>query len=205
MSTSAILAFIAIMAGLAAMPSASVVLVVTRSATRGFNNGVAVAVGIVLADLLFVTLAVVGMTTFAQSAGALFSIIRYAGGAYIIYLGISLIRSRNGEWQSADDAGPSTLMASMMSGLLLTLGDLKAILFYASLFPALFDLRLFTVADCAIIAAITVVVVGGVKVVYAGLARKVALAWLGGGRSRSVKRIAGGVLAGAGLAVLLKS
>lgn len=45
MSTASIFAFMSIMLALAALPSASVTLVVTRSVTRGFNNGLAVAAG----------------------------------------------------------------------------------------------------------------------------------------------------------------
>jgi len=46
---------------LAAMPSTSVALVVTRSATLGVGNGFSVAAGIVLGDLVFVMLAILGL------------------------------------------------------------------------------------------------------------------------------------------------
>ena len=47
-----------IMIALAAVPSTSVALVVTRSATLGISNGVAVSLGIVLGDLVFIFLAI---------------------------------------------------------------------------------------------------------------------------------------------------
>jgi threonine/homoserine/homoserine lactone efflux protein len=54
---------------LAAIPSASVALVVTRSATLGIKNGISVACGIVLCDLIFVALAILGMGFLAKQWG----------------------------------------------------------------------------------------------------------------------------------------
>jgi len=50
------------MALLAALPSASVALVITRSATLGVANGIAVSAGIVLGDLIFILLAIFGLS-----------------------------------------------------------------------------------------------------------------------------------------------
>lgn len=205
MDLSATITFCIVMVTLAALPSASVALVVTRSAVFGFRNGVAVAVGIVLADLLFVVVAVVGMTAFAQSAEGLFWIINYVAGGYIIYLGLSMMRSRGVPSGAGGGADSSTLMVSLLSGFLLTLGDVKAIFFYASLFPSLFDLRQFTRADVAMVMMITAFTVGGVKVVYAGLARSLAIRFTNERRLRYVRILAGGLLVGIGLFVIARA
>eukprot|EP00903_Cladosiphon_okamuranus_P004055 g4053.t1 len=122
-----------VMLVLAAIPSASVALVVTRSATHGFSNGIAVALGIVLADLVFVALAILGLGFLAETLGSFFITLRYLGGAYLIWLGIRLLRSPGG--MNLSPAGPNrfSLFASFTSGFLLTLGDVKAILFYATI------------------------------------------------------------------------
>ena len=59
----------AIMAALAAIPSTSVALVLTRSATLGLANGIAVATGIVIGDLIFVLLALLGLYFVAGTMG----------------------------------------------------------------------------------------------------------------------------------------
>ncbi len=71
-----------IMAALAIIPSTSVALVVTRSATAGFANGVAVVTGIVLGDLVFVMLAIFGLSVIAENMADVFIIIKYIGGAH---------------------------------------------------------------------------------------------------------------------------
>lgn len=205
MSIASIFAFMLIMLALAALPSASVALVVTRSATRGFNNGLAVAAGIVLADIVFATLAMVGMATIAQSTGLFFSILRYIAGAYIILMGISLICSRNKLSIDQTNSHPSTLLTSFFAGLFLTFSDVKAILFYASLFPTIFDLRAFTIGDSLAVISITAITVGGVKVAYAISARSLASHYADNKPAKHGKLIAGSLMVGTGVVVIAKT
>ena len=78
---------------------------------------------------------------------------------------------------------------------MITLADQKAILFYLGFFPAFLDLAALSVADTAIILLVTIVAVGGVKLVYAWLAGS-------GGLLRSA-RLHRGVNLAAGSLVLL--
>ena len=62
MNLFATLILFTIMIVLAAVPSCSVALVVTRAATLGIRDGAAVAAGIVVGDLTFAALAILGMS-----------------------------------------------------------------------------------------------------------------------------------------------
>ncbi|RAU19509.1 LysE family translocator [Nitrincola tibetensis] len=157
---------------LALVPSTSVALVVARSSTAGFLNGAAVSVGIVLGDLVFVFLAIFGMTALAEVMGGFFLILRYIAGAYLIWFGISLLRSK-ARVQVPAGRSVSSLSASFLTGLIITLGDVKAILFYASLFPAFVDLATLKTSDVIVISLLTVMAVGGVKLFYAYSASKI--------------------------------
>lgn len=166
-----ILLLTAVMATLALVPSTSVALVVTRSATNGFKNGAAVAAGIVLGDLVFVWLALLGMSALAEWMGGFFLVIKYLAAAYLIWFGLSLLRSKPSGFNQPANAS-SALSMSFYSGLLVTLGDIKAIFFYASLFPAFVDLAAITMGSIALIVCITVLTVGGIKLAYAYAASK---------------------------------
>lgn len=207
MTLPATAALFVMMLGLAAVPSASVALVVARSATLGVANGAAVAAGIVLGDLLFVTLALVGMTALAQTMGSLFVILRYAAAAYLIWMGFRLLRSKPTLEPLAtrirDRKG--SLATSLASGFLLTLGDVKAILFYASLFPAFIDLTRVGIGDILIIAAVTITAVGGVKLAYAFAARRLAIRLRGRKAGAVVTKGAGTLMVGTGTFLLVKS
>jgi threonine/homoserine/homoserine lactone efflux protein len=163
-----------IMVTLAAIPNASVALVVARSATLGISNGIAVATGIVLGDLVFVVLAILGLSVVAETMGALFAVFKYLGGAYLIWFGFSLLKpGRKATFVVEEEKLNGNILTSLFSGLLLTLGDVKAIIFYASLLPAFINLAAIEITDSIIIIFITLIAVGTVKVFYAVLADKV--------------------------------
>ncbi|MFQ3670271.1 MAG: LysE family translocator [Verrucomicrobiia bacterium] len=198
-------AFVGIMVVLAALPSASVALVVARSSSGGLLNGLATTMGIVVADLLFIAVAMMGMTALAVSLGSVFSVVRWIGGAYLIWLGVKLVMSKETTpWALGKERG-SALVSSFAAGFLLTLGDLKAILFYASLFPALLDLPSLRAWDLVLIGMATIVTVGGVKMVYAIAARAVTdrLGWARG--HRLGKSLAGGLMIGTGGYLMVKT
>jgi len=205
MSLIATLTLFTIMIVLAAVPSCSVALVVTRAATLGIRNGVAVAAGIVVGDLTFVTLAIFGMSALAETMGTFFAIVRYIGAAYLIWLGFSLIYSRKSTVVPTTNFGGSTIIASFASGLLLTLGDVKAILFYASLFPTFVDMANLTVLDIMVIFAVTVFTVGGVKLIYAFAARSIVSRLHTQRSNLYAKTLAGSLMIGTGTYIIMKT
>lgn len=197
-----ILLFIAMVA-LALLPSASVALVVARSSTAGFSNGAAVVAGIVLGDLVFVFIAISGMAALAEMMGSFFMILRYVAAAYLIWSGINLMKSKPS--LPVVDSGHSALPVSLLSGLLLTLGDVKAIFFYASLFPAFVDLATIEISDVAVIAALTMVAVGGVKLGYAYFAGLVTVFASDFRGRRTLTVTTGGIMVGTGTYLIVKS
>lgn len=205
MSLVEIIALFVVMTILALVPSTSVALVVARSSTAGFLNGSAVAAGIVVGDLVFVFLAVLGMTALAEVMGSLFLIMKYLAGAYLIWFGIGLLKSKQSPPVEASGRSASTLSASFLSGLFLTLGDVKAIFFYASLFPAFVDLATIKTSDITIIVVLTMVAVGGVKLGYAYSATRIASFARGFKAERSVKVTAGGFMVAAGAYLMAKA
>lgn len=194
---------------LAAIPSSSVLLVVTQSTAIGLRNGVATAIGVVAGDLVLMTIAILGMTTLAQQMGTFFVAVKYLAAAYLIWFGIGLIRSCRRTAKPARSVPrfqklKSSLPVSFSSGLLLTLGDIKAILFYASLLPTFVNLASLSTLDVILISGITIIAVGGIKVAYAyGAGNAIRLA-SGFNYERKLKMASGGVLVGAGAYMLLR-
>ncbi len=175
MSITESISLFGIMVMLAAMPSASVALVVTRSATSGAAHGIAVAAGIVLGDLVFIVLAILGLSVVAETMGSLFMVIKYLGALYLLWLGFSLLKEKRTTAITANKStGKGSLVASFLAGLFLTLGDIKAVFFYVSLFPVFINLSALHMPEVLGIIVITVTAVGGVKVLYAISATRIA-------------------------------
>ena len=200
------IALFGIMVSLAALPSASVALVVARAATLGVANGVAVSIGIVMGDLVFILLAITGLSVVAEAMGSLFMVIKYLGALYLLWLGIALLTSRNTiEISLEKPAAKRSLIASFLAGFTLTLGDIKAIIFYVSLFPVFIDLSVLNVSDVLTIISVMIVGVGGVKVIYAFSARKVALLARRHKLENAARKTAGSMMVGAAGYLIVKA
>ena len=195
-----------IMIVLAAMPSTSVALVVTRSVTLGIGNGVAVAAGIVLGDLVFIMLAILGLSIVAETMGSLFMIIKYLAALYLLWLGFSLLKAKSTNTITANRTREKgSLIASFLSGFFLTLGDIKAIFFYASLFPSFIDLSSLQVLDILMITLIAVASVGGVKIIYALSATRVASLARSHKLENAARKTAGSLMVGVGSYLIVKA
>jgi len=189
---------------LALVPSISVLAVTARAAALGFSHGLFTAIGIVVADILFILIAVYGLALIAAMMGDQFRLLQYLGAAYLIWLGISLWRAE-AKTGVADSVRQSSRFASFLTGLLITLADQKAILFYLGFFPAFIDLSRMTVTDTLIIVIIAIIGVGGAKLAYALLAVRARELFRNSRALRGINALAACVMFLVGIALLLKT
>jgi threonine/homoserine/homoserine lactone efflux protein len=188
---------------LAIIPSVSVLLVSTRSASGGFGHGVATTGGIVLGDIVYICLAIFGLALLTEAMGEAAYLIKYAGGAYMIWMGIKLWRSADKAVGGGNGNPPESLVSSFMTGLFITLADQKVVLFYLGFLPAFIDLTNISFLDAGIVMAISVVAVGGVKLIYAYLAHK-AGSRFGSGTNALINKSASCVMVGVGVYLFSK-
>jgi threonine/homoserine/homoserine lactone efflux protein len=189
---------------LAAIPSVSVLAVTARAAAFGFSHGMFTALGIVAGDIVFILIAVYGLAFIAELMGEQFAIVKLLGGAYLIWLGISLWRA-DARLRDSDSPAVSSWNSSFISGLLITLGDQKAILFYLGFFPAFIDLSRMTPLDTLIIIVIATIGVGGAKLVYAYLADRARVLFSDSRAARALNLLAAGIMIAVGVILLLKT
>jgi threonine/homoserine/homoserine lactone efflux protein len=187
---------------LALVPGISVLTVTARAAASGFIHGAFTTAGIVTGDIVFIITAVLGLSVLADALGDLFVVVKYLGGAYLVWLGIKLWRAAP-QQQIAETRAQDSLISSYLSGLFITLGDQKAILFYLGFFPAFLDLSAISLIDTCIIITITIVAVGGVKLAYAFTASRARL-YTEAGSYRVINITAGSVLLAVGLFLITK-
>ena len=177
---------------LAALPSSSVALVVVRSARYGVGQGVAAAIGITLGDLLLAALALAGWQVVIDILGGVFNLLRWLAAAYLIWFGWSLWRQPHSKQALPISTGSS--WHSLIAGLLLTLGDIKALIFYASFLPLFVTTPLSSGVALQVLIT-TAVALLLVKTLYAVLGSRLALPR----QSRGLQRLGGGLLIGCGL------
>lgn len=197
------LALFSAMVILALIPGPGVLAVVARTLAAGLRHGMATAAGIVAGDFVFITLALIGLAALSELMGGFFTVIKYVGAAYLIWLGISLAFSKGADRQTRPISVPSHL-ASFSAGLFTTLGNPKAIFFYLSFFPAFMDLSQISKLDAAIVYAIATVAVGGVMVGYAGVTHKTKRSLGVSQRGSMLRYASGALLVGSGVFVAAK-
>lgn len=188
---------------LALVPSVSVLAVSARAASAGFRHGVYVTLGIIAGDTVFIVLAIFGLHMLAAALGDAFVFIQYLGAAYLVWLAVRLWRSA-AVTATEPQAAQVSAGSSFMTGLLITLGDQKAILFYLGFFPAFMDLQALSLADALVVILIAAVAVGGVKLGYAYAASRAGV-MIGAHAGRVLSRMAAGVMLAAALLLLLRA
>lgn len=202
MTVAATAALFLALAFMAALPSVSVIAVSARAAAFGFGHGALTALGIVVGDLLFILLALFGLAFLATALGEGFQLLRYLGAVWLIGVGIALWRSRM-EPARYEELPSASAWASFLMGLVITLGDQKAILFYLGFLPAFVDLATLSPTDIGLVAGATVLAVGGVKLAYAWMASR-AGGLFAAGATRTMNRLAGGLLVALGIYLAFK-
>jgi threonine/homoserine/homoserine lactone efflux protein len=89
------LTYCAIVLGFVFIPGPATLLTVARASTSGTKVGIATGAGITVGDIIHTVFAVVGISALIAASATLFSIIKYAGAAYLFYLGIKAISEKS--------------------------------------------------------------------------------------------------------------
>lgn len=76
------------------LPGPDSLLIMTRSATQGWRAGSAAAFGIGTGTLVHVMAAALGLSALLATSATAFSVVKWVGAAYIVYVGVGLLRSK---------------------------------------------------------------------------------------------------------------
>ena len=200
MDVTALAAFAAAFLFFAASPGPDNVAIVARTIAQGSLSGIAYGAGTCTGILLFLALAVFGLSVVASEMGLVMTVLRYGGATYLIWTGIRLWMAEPMVPALAPQRHGSVLGA-YLTGVVLNLGNPKMPLFYIALLPNVVGTQL-TAADVAMLAAVIlaveIVVVGG----HVALASRARRAFHNPLVVRRANRAAGTVMIGAGAAVV---
>jgi threonine/homoserine/homoserine lactone efflux protein len=132
------LAFAAASSVLLVIPGPTVLLVVSYALGQGWRTALPMAVGVALGDFTAMTLSMLGLGALLATSATLFTVLKWVGAAYLVYLGIKL-------WRAGGtlDAAPRTdaVSAAKMLGhaWLVTALNPKSITFFVAFLPAFLD------------------------------------------------------------------
>jgi threonine/homoserine/homoserine lactone efflux protein len=196
--------FMLAFAASASAPGPEIAGLLARTLGNGLRAGVPLASGIVVGKQTQQTAAIIGLTGLVAALGPLFAVLRYAGAAYLIWLGIKKWR-RAGRLLSTDaPVAPNSLAKEVGLGMAMTLSNPIALLFYGALLPGVIDVADVSVQSYLILCAILVAVMAVVVLGY-GLMAELARKMLSASDSKSrVDRISAVLFVVAGVLIALR-
>ncbi|MDG4769920.1 leucine efflux protein LeuE [Solwaraspora sp. WMMD792] len=162
------------------LPGPNSLFVLSTAARRGVRHGYRAAGGVFLGDTVLMVLSAAGVASLLKTHPAMFTVIKYAGAAYLGYVGVTMFRGAWRRWRRRDDpaaprlvdaAEPAAVRHPFRRATVISLLNPKAILFFVSFFiqfvdpaypyPALSFLLLGAIAQLFSVIYLTVLIFTG--------------------------------------------
>jgi threonine/homoserine/homoserine lactone efflux protein len=186
------------------VPGPSVIYIVTRSLVHGRRGGLTSALGVQAGGLVHVIAATVGVSALIASSATAFTAVKYAGAAYLVFLGVRRLLARD---EHAPDAPlPSAPAARLFwQGAVVNVLNPKTALFFLAFLPQFVDPAAGAVAPQMLVLGTLLVAIGTLSdgtyaLLAAGAGRRVREA---AGARRVLDRFSGGVFVGLGVVAAL--
>ncbi|WP_158277825.1 leucine efflux protein [Pseudosporangium ferrugineum] len=96
-------------AAIVLLPGPNSIFVLSVAAQRGVRAGYRAAFGVFLGDTVLMVLAAAGVASLLQAYPPIFMVVKYAGGAYLAWVGLGIIRSAWRKWRARGTANGSTV------------------------------------------------------------------------------------------------
>lgn len=200
MTLQAWLAFLTATIVLLAIPGPTVLFVAGQSLGAGRRSALPLVAGVALGDLTAMTLSLAGLGTLLAASAAGFALLKWAGVAYLVYLGIRLWRAPVTEVA----ASPLDPRVAFRQAYVVTALNPKSIAFFVAFVPQFIAPGAPFLPQATLVVTSFVTLAAGNALLYALLARQVSSLVQRPGLRRGLNRAGGSVLVGAGVALALK-
>jgi threonine/homoserine/homoserine lactone efflux protein len=179
-----------------AVPGPGVFAIVARALGGGFRATIPAVAGNTLGDLILMSLSAFGMAVIARQMGELFTVVKWGGAAYLIYMGV-----RYWTAEIAEPHSPQPARNGFFSQLALTLGNPKALIMFLALLPSVVDLSRLNLTGYLQLCLCTLVLLPGIEFLYAALAAKARVLFATARARKRLNQGAGAIMIGAGVGV----
>src|SRR3981081_2977163 len=175
MDVAALVLFASTLLVAAASPGPGIAALVAQVLGKGPHRAGAFAAGLILGDLVWLGVAILGLAAVARTFHEVFLVIKYAGAGYLIYLAYRMWTAPAAPRDVTGDGRRDGFARLFLAGLAVTLGNPKVVAFYLALLPNLIDLPrvgLFGYVELAGISGVILTVVFGAYAIAAARARR---------------------------------
>lgn len=121
-------------------PGPNLIYIITRSVGQGRTAGVASALGVDTGVLVHVAAAAAGLSALIVSSAIAFSVVKYLGAAYLVFLGLSALLKRSDKsYLSVEDVPSQSLKEIYLQGVLTNIFNPKVAVFFLAFLPQFLD------------------------------------------------------------------
>jgi threonine/homoserine/homoserine lactone efflux protein len=197
-----ILLFVSASVALLVIPGPTTALIVARSMSDGRRIAAPLVLGVGLGDLVAASIALAGAGALLAASATAFNVVKLAGAAYLVWLGIKLFRAEPAPPRAAEDVSAATGRAAFRDGFLVTVFNPKGILFFVAFVPQFIrpDAGYFGQAAFFVLAFTALALLNGAA--YAIGADALRRIIRSAGVLRWMNRLGGAVIAAAGVGAL---
>jgi len=194
--------FAATEAALSLSPGPAVMLVVACGLAHGWRRSLYATAGILFANALYFTLSATGIGSLLAASPTLFSVIRWIGAGYLVYLGLMAICGQPSPLTMSSLAGkPAGGVVLFRSAVLLQMANPKSLLMFVAILPQFIDPAAAIAPQMLMLAALSIVPEFLILLGYGVLASQ-ASSWATQPRyARITDRVAGSLVLLAGVLV----
>ena len=196
MSLQLYLAFVAACIGLALLPGPIVTLLIANGLRHGTRAALINIAGVQAGLAIVIGIVAIGLTSLMATMGYWFDWVRFAGAAYLVWLGIKLIRAPV-EAVSAE-APPPPRGGFFLQGFLVALSNPKVLVFFGAFIPQFMDMSQDHVSQVALLGITFMVTAAMTDATYALVAGR-AGRFFSARRTRLLSRISGVFMIGGGI------
>jgi threonine/homoserine/homoserine lactone efflux protein len=197
MSLQVYLAFVAACIALALLPGPMVTLVIANGLRHGTRAALINIAGAQLGLAIVIGIVGIGLTSLMATMGYWFDWVRFAGAAYLVWLGIKLIRFPV-EGITADQPPPPPRGGFFLQGLVVLLSNPKVLVFFGAFIPQFMDMNQNHFSQVAVLGVTFMVIAGITDAMYALLSGR-ARSIFSANRTRLLSRVSGGFMIGGGI------
>jgi len=129
-----LITYTAVAIGFVFLPGPAMLLTLTRAVSSGARVGIATGAGIAAGDMIHTVMAVIGISAVIAASAMLFSIIKYIGAAYLVYLGVGILLKKN-LMDLPSGAGAISPGTAFRQAVLAEVLNPKTALFFLALLP----------------------------------------------------------------------
>jgi threonine/homoserine/homoserine lactone efflux protein len=197
MSLQLYLAFVATCIALALLPGPIVTLLIANGLRHGTRAALINIAGVQAGLAIVIGIVAIGLTTLMATLGYWFDWVRLAGAAYLVWLGIKLIRSPV-EGVGSDAPPPPPRGGFFLQGLLVSLSNPKVLVFFGAFIPQFVDMSRDHVSQVTLLGVTFMLIAAITDGLYALLAGR-ARSFFSARRTRLLSRASGGFMIGGGI------